>query len=190
MLGSVSRMASSSRVTPRASPRRSAAAGRTRSGRRTGPPGCRPPRGGESRRTRIMEASSSRSAGTSVRRSVRWEIRSKVTVLLRRCKPDDLVALVEEQLGQVGAVLAGDPGDERRLGHRDSLADPDPPPWRQAQRRRRGRRRVGWSAMASISRSPALSPYAHSSTGPAPRTLRSSGRPSAGPGRWGRPCGR
>ena len=70
-----------------------------------------------------MDASSSRSAGTRVRRSVRWEIRSKVTVLLRRCSPTTVVALVEQQLGQVGAVLAGDPGDERGLRHLDSLAD-------------------------------------------------------------------
>ena len=30
---------------------------------------------------------------------------------------DDLVALVEQELGQVGAVLAGDAGDEGSLGH-------------------------------------------------------------------------
>ena len=30
----------------------------------------------------------------------------------------DLVAVLEQQLGEVRAVLAGDAGDERRLGHR------------------------------------------------------------------------
>ena len=33
----------------------------------------------------------------------------------------DLVALVEQQLGQIGAVLAGDAGDERAPGHAVSL---------------------------------------------------------------------
>src|SRR5579875_2604658 len=40
-----------------------------------------------SRRTRMSDTSSCRSAGTSVSRSIRWVIRSKVTVLLRRCRP-------------------------------------------------------------------------------------------------------
>ena len=44
-------------------------------------------------------------------------MRSKVTVEVRRTMPIDLVALVEQQFGQVGAVLAGDSGDERTLGH-------------------------------------------------------------------------
>ena len=42
------------------------------------------------------------------------------SVLNERRAADDavhLVALLEQQLGQVGAVLAGDPGDERLLRH-------------------------------------------------------------------------
>ena len=42
-------------------------------------------------------------------------MRSKFTVLERRTMPNDLVALVEQQLGEVGAVLAGDAGDQRGL---------------------------------------------------------------------------
>ena len=40
-------------------------------------------------------------------------MRSKFTVLERRTMPIDLVALVEQELGEVGAVLAGDAGDQR-----------------------------------------------------------------------------
>ncbi len=39
---------------------------------------------------------------------------------------DHLVSLVEEQLGEVGAVLSGDPGDERLLSHRNSLTYREP----------------------------------------------------------------
>ena len=35
---------------------------------------------------------------------------------------EDVVALVEQQLGEVGAVLAGDAGDECSLRHGDSLS--------------------------------------------------------------------
>ena len=50
-------------------------------------------------------------------RSCRWAMRSKLTVLTAPHHADHLVALVEQQLGEVGAVLAGDAGDERTLGH-------------------------------------------------------------------------
>ena len=43
-------------------------------------------------------------------------MRSKFTVLDAAHHADDLVALVEQELGEVGAVLAGDAGDERALG--------------------------------------------------------------------------
>ena len=44
-------------------------------------------------------------------------MRSKFTVLTAADHADHLVALVEQELGEVGAVLAGDAGDERALGH-------------------------------------------------------------------------
>ena len=40
-------------------------------------------------------------------------MRSKFTVRAAADHADDLVALVEQQLGEVRAVLAGDAGDER-----------------------------------------------------------------------------
>ena len=46
-------------------------------------------------------------------RPARWAMRSSVSVLERRIMPDDPVALVEQELGQVPAVLAGDAGDQR-----------------------------------------------------------------------------
>ena len=46
-------------------------------------------------------------------------MRSKFTVERAPDHADDLVALVEQELGEVGAVLAGDAGDERALGHGD-----------------------------------------------------------------------
>ena len=56
---------------------------------------------------------SSRSACTRVSRSRRCSMRSKFSVLERRTMPRHVVALVEQQLGQVPAVLAGDAGDQR-----------------------------------------------------------------------------
>ena len=47
-----------------------------------------------------------------------WAIRSKLTVLDPPDHADDLVALVEQELGQVGAVLAGDAGDQCPFRHR------------------------------------------------------------------------
>ena len=39
---------------------------------------------------------------------------------------DDLVPLLEQQFGQVGAVLARDPGDERAFGHHHLVLPPCP----------------------------------------------------------------
>ena len=44
-------------------------------------------------------------------------MRSKFTRGAAADHADDLVALVEQELGEVGAVLAGDAGDEGTLRH-------------------------------------------------------------------------
>ena len=61
----------------------------------------------------MIETSSSRSPGTSVKRSWMCAMRSKFTVERAPHHPDDLVALLEQQLGEVRAVLSGDTGDQR-----------------------------------------------------------------------------
>ena len=44
-------------------------------------------------------------------------MRQSFGALRRRVTPKTSISLVEEQFGQIRAVLAGDSGDERALGH-------------------------------------------------------------------------
>ena len=51
-------------------------------------------------------------------------MRSKFTVLDAPHHADDVVALVEQELGEIRAVLSGDAGDERTSGHIAGLSCP------------------------------------------------------------------
>ena len=104
-----------------------------------------------------------RRAGRRARASMRswmWAMRSKLTVLRPADHADHLVALVEQQLGQVGAVLAGDAGDERTLGH--------------GRRFYLGRRRCLLTGLAAIRSRVA------NCAGVSPGTRQLAGRPRAG----------
>ena len=56
--------------------------------------------------------------------------------------PDDAVALLEQELGEIGAVLAGDAGDQRCLSHAHEYREVPGEP----ARRRRGT--TGWQPRA------------------------------------------
>ena len=74
-----------------------------------------------SRSTLISEASSSRSPVTSSMLVLDVEDPLEVERARRAHHPDDVVALFEQELGQVRAVLPGDARDKCAPGHRDVL---------------------------------------------------------------------
>ena len=118
MSGSTMRIASSMRVTPSAvnSPV-STGCDQRRRARSSAPRGCRPRRAGASAGRSMSETWSSRSPGTSV--ELVLEVLDALEVLGAAAAhhADDLVALRQQELGEIGAVLSGDAGDERTCGH-------------------------------------------------------------------------
>ena len=67
--------------------------------------------------TRISDSWSSRSAGRSVMRSSRCSMRQRFGALEPPDDAGDFVALLEQQLREVRAVLSGDAGDDCALSH-------------------------------------------------------------------------